>query len=187
MTLTTSRQFHLLFVQSAYSADAATYGSEEYGADPFSYGQEATESVNPSTQYSLLPTLGQHPEEPAWIYRVGDENPFSCSIIEHDNPAVNIDVTPVAVADVVLTEIRFDDELPWYRRFALTPDEVNDRLERTWEVGDLTQQGRFRVTVRVEFESGRILTVEGNDGVWLQVNSSTDSEIPVGQNRGGFL
>jgi hypothetical protein len=184
MTLETSRQFFLRFVQDTYSADAATYGSVTYGEDPFAYGQEPTETTNPSTDYDLLPALGFHPEDPGWTFRVGDENLFGCSIIDSEKPSEPIDVTPIAVAEVILTEQRFDQILPWYKRLALTPNEATNQLERTWEPGDLDKEGRFRVTVRIVFDSGRILSVEGNDSVIMQVNSSIDS---AAETRGRFL
>ena len=187
MTLTTSRQFFLRFVKTAISGENALYGSETYGADPFSYGQEATETTFPSTDYSVLPFPGYYPDLPAWTYRVGDQNAFACGVVDSNDPSVPIDVSAVATAYVVLTEDRFDQQIPWYRTFQLIPNEANDQLERTWLQGDLRRQGRYRVTVRILFDSGRYLTVESNDDVMLYVNSSTDSEIPEGQEQGRWM
>jgi len=187
MTILTSRQFFLRFVKSAITGESALYGSETYGADPFSYGQEATETVFPSTEYSLLPYPGYHPQEPAWTYRVGDQNEFACAIVDSNDPSSPIDVSPVDTAHVVLTEERFDQQLPWYRTFNLIPEEATNQLRQSWLQGDLRRQGRYRVTVRVLFASGRYLTVEANDNVMLNVNGSTDSEIPEGQDQGRWM
>lgn len=186
MTLLTSRQFFLRFVESAITGENALYGSETYGADPFSYGQEATETVFPSTEYSVL--AGSSPDLPAWTYRVGDQNKFSCAIVDSKDPSVPIDVSAINTASVLLWNAsRFDQQLPWYRTYQLIPNETNNQLERTWLPGDLSREGRFRVQIHVLFDSGRTLTVESNDEVMLYVNSSIDADGPEHELRGRWL
>jgi hypothetical protein len=177
MTLLTSQQFFLRFVKTAITGENALYGSETFGADPFSYGQEATETVFPSTDYTLLPHPGHYPQSPGWSYRVGDQNLFSCSVVDSKNPSDPIDVSAVSEAYVVLAEQKFDHVLPWYQEFELTIDEGNKRFTRNWLIGDLGKQGRFRVNVRILFNSGRHLTVESKDETMLFVNSWVDAAM----------
>lgn len=167
-----SNQFFLRFLTGSRLAANATYGSEEYGSSLLTYGQEPNESALPSIDYSILPEPGFHPANPAWTFRQYDETRFSCVVVDTETPSVPIDVTSVVRADVLLVQLGFDK--PWRRQWTLDKNEATNELYRDWYAGDLYQTGLFRVTIRIEFDSGRHLTVESGDEVYMEIFSTTD-------------
>ena len=179
-----SRHFHLLFLSGGYTADDAQYGSETYGADPFTYGQQPTQTTLNGTDYELLPTPGWHPQDPAWLFRLADTTRFGAVIVDRSDPTEQVDVSTVVSAFLFLTEWTLDGSKAWKRGFELSADVPNNLLFRDWLPGDLIVQGRFRVLLRILFESGRYLTVEANDSVTLQVNASQQAQ---GGDQGNYV
>jgi hypothetical protein len=173
----TSRTYNLKFLRGSYSAADATYGVANYGTDPYTYGQEASQSILAGVDYELLPFPGWHPAYPEWVYRVGDESRFSAAIVDRDNPSDAIDVSTVASAVVVLTRWTFANSsspLADQYVYVLLTDGSNNTLYRDWLQTDLQTSGRFRVNIRIVFDSGRAMTIEGSDGVSMNVNNGPD-------------
>ncbi len=165
--------YFLRFTKGTYSAPGGTYGgTETYGENPFTFGQQASDSTQPTTRYDLLPSPGFHPQTPGWEYRVGDESLFSCSLIESGNPSNTIDLSTVDIAELILTEYTFENLKSKIQTFLLTINTSTNALERVWLPEDLVNEGIFRVNVRLLFNSGRYLTAEANDQVLLQINSA---------------
>lgn len=173
----TSRTYNLKFLRGSYSSADATYGSVNYGTDPYTYGQQASQSILAGVDYELLPFPGWHPAYPEWVYRVGDESRFSAAVVDRDNPSDAIDVSTVVSAVVVLTRWTFANSAsPSSDRYVydLSTDLTNNTLYRTWLQTDLQTPGRFRVNIRIIFQSGRAMTIESSDGVSMHVNNGPD-------------
>ncbi|RKZ13131.1 hypothetical protein DRQ53_13790 [bacterium] len=172
-----SRHFHLRFFSGGYTADDAAYGSlVTYGEDPFTYGQQASQTTLTGTDYELLPSPGWHPQDPAWVFREADTTRFSALIVDVDDPTEQVDVSVVVQADLILTQWTNDGAKAWKRGFPLVADVDTNTLYRDWVATDLIVQGRFRAALRVLFESGRYMTVETNDSVVFQVNASQQTQ-----------
>ena len=171
-----SRHVHVKFLQGSYLASDAAYGSVTYGEDAFTYGQQGTQSVLSGVSYELLPSPGWHPQDPAWVFRAGDTTRFSSLIVSADDPTKQVDVSTIVSATLVLTEWGMDGATTWKRGFDLLADVPSNSLYRDWLPDDLVVQGRFRVVVRILFESGRNMTVESNDSVVFQINDSQQED-----------
>ena len=173
MATETAREFYLRFVQGNFVTAAGDYGGPEtYGETGMTYGQEALESAEPTTQYEILPSPGFHPQDPAWRYRVGDETEFACIIVEHENPSQRLDVTSIAQATLFITSFTFDTSA-LTKEFELTPDEATDELKYVWLPFDLDAEGAFRVIIQIVFDTGRTMTIETNDQVLMHVHASS--------------
>jgi hypothetical protein len=168
-----TRTYNLRFLRGSYDYSDATYGVSTYGADNYTYGQEASQSILAGVNYELLPSPGWHPAEPEWVYRIGDETRFASSVVDHDNPSDSIDVSTVTAAQLFLTLWSFGSVEQTFT-YDLTPNLTEDTLDRYWLQTDLQTEGRFRVNIHIEFDSGRSITVEGADSVSLFVNSGPD-------------
>lgn len=170
-----SRHYHLRFVQGSFLSDDSQYGSATYGEDGYTYGQDQQQSIIPGTEYYLLPWPGWQPHDPAgWTARSGDTSQFTAVVVDQQNPSSFIDVSSVVSAQLVITQWTFAK--PWKGIYPLQLNTANNQFYRDWQEGDLPVAGRFRVSIRILFESGRYLTVEGSDDPMLQVNDSTASE-----------
>ena len=169
--MTSSRHFHIKFLQGSYSAEDALYGSANYGDS--TYGAVASQSALGGVKYELLPAPGWHPQEPAWTFRYGDSTRFEAFVVDAATPTTKLDVSPITAAHLVLTQWTFDGSKAWKRGFPLLLNETDNSFYRDWDTFDLIVAGRFRVAIRMLFDSGRYMTVETNDSVVLQVNDSS--------------
>ena len=177
-----SRHFHLKFLQGSYLSDDAEYGSALYGDS--TYGAQATQSVLGGDTYELLPFPGWHPQDPAWVYRIGDTTRFEALVVASNDPTDQVDVSTLTAAHLILTQWTMDGSKAWKRGFELLPDSANNVLYRDLLPTDLIVAGRFRVSIRLLFDSGRYMTVEGNDGVLMQVNDATFDPLPLAPGEG---
>ena len=169
--MTDSRHLHLRFLQGSFLADDATYGSATYGEPLYTYGPEPTQTVIPGIDYDVLPSPGWHPQEPGWVFRIGDTTRFACVIIDKDAPDQPIDVSSIFQAHLILNKVSFDSS-PYAVQYDLLPDPATNQLYRDWLPQELIVQGRFRVSIRILFLSDRYLSIEANDELELQVNAA---------------
>lgn len=171
--LDTARKFHLRFVQGSYPLSAGTYGGTgTYGDADLTYGSEPGESVLAGALYKLAPYPGDRSHTPSWLYREGDTaKGFKANIVERDNQSIKLDLSTVATAVLWLTPIGLTNNGLTATSFALTVDVSNNFVERTWTDGDLSK-GRFIASVILTFNSGRVMTVETDDEIQIEVIES---------------
>ena len=169
---TRSRLFHVRFLQGGYSTESGFYGQDTYGEAQLTYGQEAGESTVAGVEYMIVPQPGSRPADPTWQFRVGDTTrQFTAAIVDRRNPDQRLDLTPIADAHLVITELRPFGGV--YRRgFVLEWDPVEDVLVRQWFPDDLVRPGRYLVNIRLLFNSGRYMTLEPNDDITFEVYES---------------
>ena len=140
------------------SVTAATYGSGNYGTQ--TYGQAATDPL-PSFSYRVVPLPTGAPTSPAWLYREGDTWPdLLAQLFGFDTP---LDLTPVDTVTLVLTP--HDGRDLTSERYALG---VLKRPELGmvvghWDPTHLPDPGTYRVAFVLVFDSGRRLTIPGDD------------------------
>lgn len=157
--MVTDNTLTLEFATGAVSPDG-TYGSSgrTYGELNWSYGQVATDPTSLAYQLTAFPGWG--PRTPDWEYRQWDTTPVLEISLLDDN-GTPIDYSVIASAVLVLTQTNYGGFRFYSPEFPLTVGA--DRLTRTWALHDLCAVGRYRVTVRVTFDSGRTMTIPSTD------------------------
>jgi hypothetical protein len=179
-----ARQFYLRFLQGGYASSAGFYGGgvtgDTYGQANVTYGMEAGESTIPGVDYIVMPIPGSRPSNPAWLFRVGDTaKGFTAAVVDQLNPTRRLDTSSLVDAYLVLTEpLRSHGGGIWQKAFLLEWDEDNDVLHRQWFPDDLSKPGRYVVTIRLLFESGRYMSIEANDETMFEVYESIVSVPP---------
>jgi hypothetical protein len=156
--MVTQRGARLRF-RSGAAAPEGTYGSagRTYGEPGWTYGQAATDPTD--TRYDVTAFPGWGPRTPDWEYRQWDITPVMEMVLLAEGGAP-IDYASILSAELILTLTTYGA----YTYQPAYPLVVNaDRLTRVWETGDLLVPGRYRVIVKMVFDSGRTLTVPSSD------------------------
>lgn len=165
--------FNLRFLQGGYATNEGFYGSDPgtYGEPEFTYGIESGESTVLGLRYVVLPVPAQRPGTPEWSYRIGDTaKPFLAAIIAEETPSERLDLSSITDAWLVLTELSPTSSSR--RGYLLEWDAESNLLRRDWLQDDLLRRGRFMVTIRLQFESGRYMSIEANDDTLLEIMDS---------------
>ena len=175
MTLkSTTRLFHLRFVQGGFPAEEGQYGSDLYGSPDFTYGQLVGEDALIGLNYVVLPVSSSHPDRTSWFFRVGDTaKSFVAQIIPESEPQKPMSLGSVAAATLFLNETSsFTSEFQRLS-FDLSIDKDNSHLVYSFEPGDLHKPGYYNVQIRVLFNSGRYMTIEAAGESTLSVEDRT--------------
>lgn len=144
------------FVPFDGSRVAATYGGGTYGGG--TYGEEASDPLS-NRDFVLAPAPGQYPSELGWEFRVGDVgSTFAAKVVGVDGLLA---LSPFAQAVLVIERVSVGPRV--CKGFGMTIDDVNDKVTYDWRDGDLDDAGMYAVMVQFVSDSGRPLTVDGND------------------------
>jgi hypothetical protein len=167
-----ARSLHLKFVQGGYALAQGFYGGVgTYGDDDLTYGSEPGEGALAGSLYRLLPFPGYRSQQPSWIYREGDNNKlFKAVIVEKDNQSVRLPLNTVNTVTLVLTQLNLDGTGVTRLTYPLTVDDINDELSYEFpNAGAYLRKGRFLASVKVYFDSGRLMTIEADNEIHLEV------------------
>lgn len=169
----TARTFHMRFVQGGYALAEGFYGGVgTYGDADLTYGSEAGEGALAGALYRLLPFPGFRSQSPAWIFRAGDTSKlFKAIVSERDNQSERLPLNTVTSATLVLTNLSLDGRGPVVAQLPLTINTIDNVFERQFATADLTK-GRYIASIMITFASGRVMTVEADTEIQLEVLSS---------------
>lgn len=172
-----ARQFHIRFVQGGFPQAEGFYGADTYGAEYATYGSEVGEATIPGVQYFVMPVSGRRPSDPAWLFRIGDTaNKFEAMIVERESPSKRLGLESVVDAYLVLSQTNANAGV-YQQAHLLEWDEDTDIFFRTWEADDLVRPGRYMVTLRLLFKSGRFMSIEANDETLFEVYESYVDQV----------
>lgn len=174
MTTTPTRN---LLLRPSVATSSGNFGSAgaTYGETNWTYGEQAQDSAE--TRYEVSAYPGSGPRTPDWVYRQWSTQPdMVLAVLSPDG--VPLDYASVDTAELILTMTGYTGLIgQGTARYSPSYDLTvgADRLTRTWEEFDLPVVGRFRVNVKVTFNSGRIMTLPSTDDAAFVVR---DGERP---------
>jgi hypothetical protein len=150
---------HRLRFATGVNLTQRTYGTGAYGDGTL--GEQASDPLT-AARYLVIPWPSGFLSDPSWLYRQGDVTPpFKISVQADDGP---LDYTGLAKAYLVLTNT--DGASPTTpRQYQLSVQRISgaDWLIRNWLYDDLILPGTYRSALVLTYNSGRRLTIPGDD------------------------